>query len=169
MKIIYIFDLEGTLSNHSHRLHLLPKVSEKEANSKDHYAAFHAAFPKDPVNNHIVNMINSFFEFNPAIILTGMMEKHRQMAVDYLDYHKVFCDSLVMRQNDDFRPSPEFKLAHIKDLYKKYQFDCAVVFDDREDIVDHLTKNSIVEVVEHHPLGIDTIQKTFTIKAFKVN
>lgn len=163
-KILYVFDLEGTLSDHTHRLHLLPKTDEKQANSKDHYAAFHAEFPKDKVHKHIHGIYNVLSDAcEDLYILTGMMEKHREMATEWLEEHGCYFDEIIMRGNDDFRPSPEFKLETLKKIWSlnRYKWSHIIVFDDREDVVAHLHKAMFVSKLNQ--------RVTCTVQAFKVN
>lgn len=169
MSNLYVFDLEGTISNHSNRLHLLPTSEEKVANSKDHYAAFHAAFPNDRPHNHIVRMMNAFYHYKcDIIILTGMMEKHRPMATKWLLGKAIPFDKIIMRDNDDFTPSPEFKLHQIEKYQKitAYNWSDVFVFDDRADIVDYL--NSVKRVVPVESKEKSIIH-SYNIHAFKVN
>lgn len=131
---MYIFDLEGTLSDCEHRDHLLPK------NGSRNYDDFHKEFPKDEPIHEMISLFHVCSETHKVIILTGMMEKHRNMAIGWLTKNGIHANELIMRGDKDLRPSPVFKLQTIF----KFTDPVFMVFDDRKDIVDHLILNGIM-------------------------
>lgn len=158
MTNLYIFDLEGTISNHKHRLHLLPDKSIK-TKEKHNYDAFHAKFPEDEVHEYIKEMMRALWNASGnIIILTGMMEKHRSMAETWLDYNEIYRSHMIMRSNDDLTASPIYKMREINKIINDSNYKNVIVFDDRDDVVDHLNGQAIVK-----------LNQTTLIKAFKVN
>lgn len=131
---MYIFDIEGTLSDCQHRAHLVPD-----------WDAFHAEFPKDEPRKQIAQLYRILAQNNEVVILTGMMEKHREMASAWLRKYNFRFDELIMRPNDNFQTSPEFKYNVIIDIADRllksdsiHSRDIKAIFDDRKDVVDYL-------------------------------
>jgi len=120
---MYIWDLENTLSNSEHRNELA--LAKK-------FDQFHALFYKDEPRANNVRLYEACRKQHTTVILTGMMEKHRNSAITWLHKHKLMPDILLMRQNNDFRSSPEFKVSTVQ--YMRYH--PFMIFDDREDVVD---------------------------------
>jgi len=138
---MYIFDLEGTLSDSKHREHLLPdKNNPKQERS---YDAFHGEFPKDKVKLHNKVLMQNCMLTSKTIILTGMMEKHQGKVLKWLLENGIAYDGLVMRANDDYSSSPNFKLNWIKGCGEIIH----MVFDDREDVVVQLLCHGIPAIV----------------------
>ncbi len=122
----YIFDLESTLSDASWRAHLLPD-----------YDAFHAEMEKDePLKNNI-RLLKMCAGQDDVIILTGAMEKHRAQVERWLRrmYIDHLISQLIMRDNNDFRSSPHFKVDVLNRLEEKMKIH--MLFDDREDVVEY--------------------------------
>lgn len=147
--MIYIFDVEGTLSICDWRLHLLPPKGVDHVKSAEYYMAFHNAFPQDkpylPMEVLLSDILNS--GICDVYILTGMMENHREKLEDWLLGQVGFAsvgDDVIMRANDDFRSSPEFKLETIKQRFpEEFASKQIIMFDDRQDVVDIMTANGI--------------------------
>lgn len=139
---MYIFDLEGTLSDCRHRLHLLPSDEQRKANLEkrhDLYMPFADAFIIDKPIAPMVELANHLADFNTIVILTGRMEKHRESTVDWLNRNSVPHDILIMRADDDFRLSEHYKYDWISKQSKKVK----MVFDDRQKIIDFLNSKGI--------------------------
>lgn len=96
--------------------------------------AYHLASQQDSPVLEMVWLVNHLKHSGWLIIgLTTRPEKWRRMTMDWLHKFGVHFDELLMRPDDDFRPSPEIKveqaIAAVKDLRR------CVVFDDREDVI----------------------------------
>ena len=127
---MHIFDLEGTLSNSKHREHLRPDWDK-----------FHELFPKDEPIGAICDLFRILQNASDVIILTGMMERHREMAEHWVNKNNLFPSSMLMRGNQDLTPSPEYKLNIITTISNNFNID--MVYDDRIDIVETLLTNNI--------------------------
>lgn len=137
--MIYIFDVEGTIMDHSKRINLLPD-----------YDKYHENFlydePLEPICSLARNLWNSW-DGHKVYFLTGMMGKHREKLKQWLEnnyFDEDFIDDhLLMRGNNDLRTSPDFKLAYINDIKEVWPDQQIVVFDDRQDVCDKLAANGI--------------------------
>lgn len=146
--MIYIFDVEGTLSISHWRAHLLPPKGLDHVKSAEYYMAFHKAFPQDKPYIPVVEILRGIVGrgVDEIVILTGMMERHRGNLKCWLNDNvdMIMDDEILMRADDDFRSSPQFKLETIKDKFpKEFENKQIIMFDDRQDIVDIMTENGI--------------------------
>lgn len=129
--MIYIFDLEGTLSDHRHRQHCLPNYDE-----------YHARFKDDSVIEANRILYNSCRKQNAmVVILTGKPEKYRAEVETWMDKNNLKWDEIIMRPDGDKRSSPTLKRQVIASIY--WPDSPVMVFDDREDVVVELQRFAI--------------------------
>jgi hypothetical protein len=119
---MYIWDLENTITNSNHRQHFADEKNWDE---------FHSWFPYDLPRWNNINLLRACAKIAPVYIITGMMEKHREMAEIWLKKHNVVVDAMYMRDNNDFNSSPIYKLRTIS----RYRMRPFMTFDDRVDVV----------------------------------
>jgi len=128
MKAI-IVDIDGTLSDVDHRLHLI-----KDPQKKD-YDKFYSKLGDDEPKGDIIELVNCLSKCYYTILLTGRPNEYRKKTVDWLDKFGVHYDILFMRPTDDYRPDNVLK----KEIYEeriKPHFEVLVVLDDRTRVVD---------------------------------
>lgn len=143
-KGIAIVDLDGTLSDGTHRLHLLPT---RDLHLTESWRAFNGAAIGDKPIQNTIDVVNMLWESGMGvIILTGRSDEVETDTLIWLDRYKVKFDYLIMRRAEDNRKDTVIKeevlraigLEHIK---------CA--FDDSANVVKHFRS-----------LGITTYQVT---------
>lgn len=143
-KGIVICDLDGTLSDGAHRLHLLPT---KDLHLTESWSVFNGAAIGDKPIQNTIDVVNTLWEAGMGvIILTGRSDEVETDTLIWLDRYKVKFDYLIMRRAEDNRKDTVIKeevlraigLEHIK---------CA--FDDSPSVVKHF-----------RGLGITTYQVT---------
>lgn len=143
-KGIAIVDLDGTLSDGTHRLHLLPT---KDLHLTESWSVFNGAAIGDKPIQNTIDVVNTLWEAGMGvIILTGRSDEVETDTLIWLDRYKVKFDYLIMRRAEDNRKDTVIKeevlraigLEHIK---------CA--FDDSPSVVKHFRS-----------LGITTYQVT---------
>lgn len=119
----YIFDLEGTLSDNSHRIHLAKEGKWDE---------YGELISQDMPRVEIVTIYRSLqaLGFHCAIS-TGLSAQHLGKTVAWLKHHAgIVPDQLMMRPIGNRMPSDELKLGHLNTLRKSYSIKAA--FDDRD-------------------------------------
>jgi hypothetical protein len=104
----YIFDIDGTLANLSHRLHFI------EGETKDWDGFFAACEDDEPIQSVIdVARAVAFYEWqhkNTKILyLTGRPERVRGNTIRWLNAKGLPPGDLIMRKNGDHRPDTEAK------------------------------------------------------------
>ena len=131
-----VFDIDGTLANVKHRLHLL-QSRPKNWDAFFDLAHWDTQFPQGRCK------IQEAIEANLKVVyLTGRPEKTRQATVEWLSKHQfpLACNSnLFMRPQGDFRPASFVKvelLQRARDLVG----DVHVIYDDDEAVVRSLRR-----------------------------
>ena len=137
-----IFDIDGTLANCDHRLHLLPKgkkdvskqwdrffeAMDKDGLNEDVYALYMA------VNNYVFPSKDDFYSYE-KIIITGRPIRYCSKTFEWLRVHNIYPEEIYFRENEDHRGDhiikKEFYEKHIKDRY-----DVKFVVEDRQRVVD---------------------------------
>lgn len=143
-KMAYIFDIDGTLADCSHRLHFIlpPYVSPlQDIENLDKFQPDWETFHKECVNDKpikpVLNLLRLIYEGEQGIIfVTGRPEKYRKQTTLWLSkYLGSEYFELAMRKDGDHRPDYIVK----KEIYEKeikpyHHIDG--VFEDRKQCVD---------------------------------
>ena len=127
----FIFDIDGVLSNPSHRI--------EHANNKDWDKFNSIAYLDKPITGsvHICRSVD-FANNHEIIFMTGRPEKFRDLTQKWL-IDNIFSGvqrrklNLIMRPNGDFRRSSEYKLSEYEKLKNSYNI--IGVFEDNEYVV----------------------------------
>lgn len=136
--LLAFVDLDHTLTDSYWRDPMIGVVSWDE---------YHAAGRQDKPIPEMVALVNALHDSGWSVIaITGRPERFRQMTSKWLLDYNVMIDTLVMRANDDFRPTPEYKLAEAKAIMAAEEDFVAVVFDDRDDVCAAFKAERIVAV-----------------------
>ena len=133
-----IFDLDGTLA-------LIDK--RRDLATKDGKMDWDVFFDPDNIDLDIPNdvvvsmakMLSS--QGHPIWILSGRSDVTHQATVDWLNKHDIWFDHLVMRpQNHLYMPDNDLKQMWLDSIGKD---NVAMVFDDRNQVVDMWRKNGL--------------------------
>ena len=130
-KPIYIFDLDGTLSDAEHRRHF---VTTHPAD----WRAFFAACKDDPPIPEVIRTAQLLRRAEAMIvIMSGRSEEVRFETLRWLEKYGVDCDVIYLRQEgdrrEDFVVKGEF-MDHFLTKYKRE--DIVAIFEDRKQVVD---------------------------------
>jgi hypothetical protein len=146
---VYIFDVEGTLSDHSHRLHLVPKVA---TGKKSDWFEFQDEFVNDPPIMQTISLLKQLAKDNYIVISTGMAKRMRKPLEKWLYSHGINPNLVLMRENHHGNlTSPEVKKRHLDEMAQKLNgmFDEDLLihikgaFDDRLDVCEMFHKENI--------------------------
>lgn len=130
-----IVDLEGTLSDHSGRIHFLEQ--------KD-YDNYNVNFPSDPINE---KFIDEFLDNQPddikIILCTAKSIKYEAQVENWLKMNNLFelFDGFWFRKAVDKRPSVSVKYDQLIKIKKAADIICA--YDDRQENVDMYRQNGV--------------------------
>jgi phosphoglycolate phosphatase-like HAD superfamily hydrolase len=125
----WVFDLDGTLADLSHRLHFI------EGDTKD-WRAFFAAVADDKPIPHMVKLARDLACFGPARVafVSGRSDECRGQTLTWLFDHIRFSLPLYMRRAGDHRPDEVVKIELLAQL-RADGFEPIMVFDDRSRVV----------------------------------
>jgi phosphoglycolate phosphatase-like HAD superfamily hydrolase len=138
IKMLVVFDIDGTLANIEHRLGY---VRSKPKNWK----AFDAGIPNDSVNLPVAAVFHQMVDAGHAVILaSGRNERSRQATEDWLSAnHLRGYQKLYMRKADDFRGDDIVKQEILDEIIADYGRKPDMVFDDRPRVVAMWRRNGI--------------------------
>ena len=143
-KQIVIVDLDGTLSDGSHRLHLLPT---ENLHLTESWSEFNRAAAGDSPIKSTIAVINGLWVSGFAIvILTGRSDEVRYETCKWLNENGVKFDEIIMRRQEDNRKDTVIKEEALRAIGLD-NIVCA--FDDSPNVVKHFRS-----------LGITTYQVT---------
>jgi hypothetical protein len=128
MKIVFV-DIDHSLSDAAWRDPMI-----------DHYTwdEYHIASADDKPNREVIEVINSLHADQWLVIgLTARPSKFRGMTVAWCVSAHAQIDELIMRPDDNFEKSPDFKIAAVRARIKELDgvWSPIVVFDDRDDVI----------------------------------
>jgi phosphoglycolate phosphatase-like HAD superfamily hydrolase len=128
-----IFDVDGTLLDIQHRVHLIrpPNGGKKE------WRAFRAQAVNDSIIAPIAMLARMLYNRHDVriIISTGRMEDERPVTTEMLAAHGVNYNRMYMRKQDDFRADSDIKREMLAQM-RGDGFNPVLVFDDRQQVVD---------------------------------
>jgi hypothetical protein len=107
VKPCIICDIDGTIANADHRLHLLPKMRDDGSYvpSGQAWKEFHEAAVDDTPHLEIVHLANAVHASGvPVILCTGRGDETREQTIEWLSRHGVRWLRLFMRPYKDNRP-----------------------------------------------------------------
>lgn len=128
-----VFDIDGTISDPTHRLNLAQMKQWDD---------FNAAAIDDPVISKIADLMRELSKKWSILLVTGRNEKFRYVTTQWLKEANLdFCyDDLLMRKDYDFRPDYEIKIELLEKYFggkEKVLENVFAVFDDRDSVVEH--------------------------------
>lgn len=124
-----LIDIDGTLSNCSHREPYLKL--EKPLNRKFFDVN---EMEKDTLNEWCKNIIDQFKSNYAIILLTGRQEKARKITENWLKKYDISYDLLIMKRDDDFRKGNIYKEDVYNNVLSK-EFEILFAIDDNDDVV----------------------------------
>lgn len=134
--MIYIFDIDGTIANLTHRLHFIQK-------SPKDWAGFFAAAGDDKPIYEVINVAKALDAAGHSILyVSGRSEDIRDITTNWLiTYGLPNPLALYMRKSKDRREDSLVKSDILDKLFKTYGPPEQVglwggVFDDRQQVVD---------------------------------
>lgn len=143
-KGVVIVDLDGTLSDGTHRLHLLPT---KDLHLTESWREFNGAAIGDSPIQNTIDVVNALWKAGMlVIILTGRSDEVETDTMIWLDRHRVKYDYMIMRRASDNRKDTVIKEEVLRAIGMKHIV-CA--FDDSPNVIKHFRS-----------LGITTYQVT---------
>ncbi|ALA46494.1 putative polynucleotide kinase/phosphatase [Dickeya phage BF25/12] len=127
-----IFDLDGTLADGRHRLHLLPT---KDYDKTESWTEFNLAAVDDLPFWDNIDLCEALGSDYKIVILTGRSDVAREVTLDWLRKHGVYFNELVMRKQSDNRKDTVIKEEYLRSIGLENILCC---FDDLPHVAYHL-------------------------------
>lgn len=129
-----VVDIDDTLADISHRRKFYENKKWDEYNSL-------IPFDSPIVENiELVNILSNYYSLT---LLTGRYERYRNITTEWLLNNNIKFDDLIMKPNNDDRSSYFFKTEWIANSVS----DIAIVFDDRDDIINFCRNFKIIIII----------------------
>lgn len=157
MKDTYVFDLDGTLADGRHRLHLLPHADV--AHKTQSWDTFNLAADKDMPFLDNIALMNQLYQLGKRIIiLTGRCDIAKHITEKWLWEHGCNFNQLIMRPQDDHRKDIQFKEEKLKEIGLQRIVAC---FDDLEHVAKHIRSLGVTcHLVTHYDeKRVDTVHR----------
>ena len=132
---VFVFDIDGTLSDLGHRLSYIQK-------SPKDWTTFKALIPFDKPHEDIIWLTQLFKNFGSVILCSARDETNRKETLDWLAKHNVYFDDLFMRSAKDFRDDGIVKKELLADIRSEWG-EPFMWFDDRERVVDAIREEGV--------------------------
>lgn len=123
----YIFDIDGTLADITHRLRHIQKEP------KD-WRTFFASVSKDMPIGHMLKLAWALRDSPGVAYVSGRSDECRDETVDWLRLHGAPYGPLYMRKAGDHKPDHELKIELLAQL-RADGYEPIMVFDDRSSVV----------------------------------
>jgi acid phosphatase class B len=140
--VIFIFDIDGTVADCTHRIHLI------SGEHKD-WDAFHDACDRDTPIQGTIQVLNALYVAGKRIVfVTGRMERGREKTEKWLETWTAVNSydiryNLVMRPNGNHEDDHVIKEKWLHNLPDRQRRDIVGVFEDRQRVVDMWRRNGL--------------------------
>jgi phosphoglycolate phosphatase-like HAD superfamily hydrolase len=124
----YLFDIDGTIADATHRLHHIQK------DPKDWPAFFDACVDDKPIQ-HIIDLARRLAFCEGVIFVSGRSDRVIEQTRSWLVRHGLsLWNGLYMRKDGDHRPDHIVKLELLQQI-RADGFEPIMAFDDRSSVV----------------------------------
>ena len=150
MARLYIFDLDGTISDPEQRAHLFPHA-EKDDDSGDEatWEAYGLAAGEDALIKPVAMLMNTLhYSYDTQVwIVSGRTSLAHQVTVNWLAKNEVKHDGLFLRPIGDHRPNVRYKLSFLDGIPGDHEVMLWV--DDHPGVTEAMTKRGIPTLLYH--------------------
>lgn len=146
----WVFDLDGTISDASSRLHYI-------RGKKRDWDGFFSEIENDPPFQPMINLIKSLSSNNHAVILqTGRPENYRSATSKWLSKHGLehSYDVLLMREKGDHSPNTVVKLKFLEWIIDYANSKDILWFEDSQQVVQMINRQGILALSAEHFLEV---------------
>lgn len=128
----FIFDLDNTIADGDHRVHLIEGMPPNERK----WDEFHAQAHLDKPFPDVLALCQLLGEIYNIAILTGRPEEKRFETISWLHTYGVPFRELHMRPSKDYRPDTEFKGEFYTKHFASRCRRVVGIFEDRDKLVE---------------------------------
>jgi hypothetical protein len=133
--VIYLFDIDGTIADITHRLHFLQKTSNDAVAD---WRGFFKACPDDKPIAEVIEVLQSLTSYSNSLIgVTGRSDEIREETETWLYRNNILFNNLLMRKAGDHREDTIVKSEMLDQILKDRKIEeIGGVFEDRQQVVD---------------------------------
>jgi FMN phosphatase YigB (HAD superfamily) len=133
MSNLVLVDLDGTLTDNSHRQRFLDQKPRD-------WEGWYEAAGKDEPHQEMISMVNALSEQYLIVIITARIESSREVTEKWLELHEVTHHMLIMRPTDNRVDDHLWKI----EVARLFGLDnIEFVIEDRQRIVDAWRKMNV--------------------------
>lgn len=151
--MIYVFDLDGTISDANHRLHHITTPGQKK-----NWGAFFDGICDDEPFHPMVSLIKSLAKDKSSeiILQTGRPENYRKATGYWLKQHGLSdqYSTLLMRQKGDFCDNVTLKLRFLEWIIDHTNTENILWFEDSERVIKAINQQGTLCLSCQHFPGI---------------
>lgn len=125
-----IFDIDRTLSDNSHRVHLI---------KEEGFDSFYEACDLDKPIYDMIDLCTFLNQYYRVVIITGRPKKTAKKTIRWLKRFNIQYDAIYFREDGDFRPDYVIKEEILHQLDEPIWF----AVDDNAPVVDMFRRNGI--------------------------
>jgi phosphoglycolate phosphatase-like HAD superfamily hydrolase len=134
--VIYIFDIDGTIADISHRLHFIQTPEHFRADAN--WRGFFAACDEDKPITEVVTILQCLSsEGHFIVLITGRSDECKEKTLQWMSDQMIDFDLIYMRKEGDHRQDHIVK-SELLDRYIEEFHPPKIdgVFEDRKQVVD---------------------------------
>lgn len=131
----YLFDIDGTIADATHRLHFIE-------NKPKNWPAFFDACVDDKPIQHVIDLAVTISRDTEIVYVSGRSDRVKYQTLEWLRMFALPSGNLYMRKDGDFRPDHMVKLELLAQI-RADGFDPIMAFDDRNQVVEMWRANGI--------------------------
>lgn len=128
-KLVYLFDIDGTIADCSHRIHHITEKTPKD------WKTFFAACHLDKPIYHVITLVTDLINARAEIVfVSGRSDQCRLETKEWLERFGLPSGPLYMRKEGDHRDDDIIKIELLAQL-RADGFEPIMAFDDRNRVV----------------------------------
>lgn len=133
---LYIFDLDGTLSDPTHRRHLV-------SDGRRDWDEFYRQSSADPVNSPVARTFRLLKNYALVWVWSARSDVVRDDTIKWLRDNRLEPNELRMRKHGDWTPDETLKELWLREMAPDMRRRLVAVYDDRRKVVDMWRRNGI--------------------------
>jgi hypothetical protein len=125
--MIVVVDIDHTLSAAWHRDAMI---------GVETWDVYHESSKDDEPIAATVELVRCLHACDHTIVgCTSRPAKWRELTLAWLVRHAIYLDDIMMREDNDYRPAPELKLAMAREYFDGDLTQMGLLIEDRDDVV----------------------------------
>lgn len=137
-----IMDIDGTLADAEHRIHLLPKRQHEGKAPDEAWREFYLASKNDGVFDEIRILNNKLAEDYPVFLCTGRSDTDKALTLKWLRRHDIRWNGIHMRRAGDHRPDTVVKKEMLERI-RGEGFEPLFAVEDRKGVTAMWRENGV--------------------------